>query len=51
MGKVDTTKFTKRSLDQQCWALDKMPHKSTKKAKAKERQMGKKMIREELDGK
>lgn len=48
MAKRDTLKTSKYSVGNQEWALDINPHKSTKKAKARERQMGKKLIREEL---
>lgn len=48
MAKRDTKRVAKRSIQSQNWALDINPHKSTKKAKAKERQDGKKEIREEL---
>lgn len=48
MSKRDTLRTSKRSLQAQDWSLDIMPHRSTKKAKAKERQMGKKIIRQEL---
>jgi hypothetical protein len=49
MGKVDTLKTAWTSLKKQEQSLDKMPHKSTKKAQAKERQMGKKVIRKALN--
>jgi hypothetical protein len=48
MSKRDTKKVNKKSILAQDWALDKPPHKSTKKAKAKERQDGKKEINLEL---
>lgn len=48
MGSNDTRKIGKRSLQAQNWSLDINPHKSTKRAKAKERQAGKKIVREEL---
>lgn len=48
MGKVDKRKVAWASLRKQEQSLDKMPHKSTKKAKVKERQQGKKEIAEEL---
>jgi hypothetical protein len=51
MSKPDKEKASKYSLDAQSWTLDKMPHKSTKKAKVKERQLGKKIIRKELENK
>lgn len=47
MSKVDKTKIYQTSLKQQDMALDKMPSKRTKKAKAKMRQHGKKEIRKE----
>lgn len=46
MGARDTLKIMKRSLNTQEMSLDQMPSKKTKKAKAKERQMGKKIIRD-----
>ena len=49
MGKRDTKRVAKRSVQTQEWSLDVNPHKSTKKAKAKERQDGKKEIRKELE--
>ena len=49
MGKVDKLKTAWTSLRKQEQSLDKMPHKSTKRAKAKERQMAKKVIKEELE--
>lgn len=48
VGKVDTKRVSKRSIQAQEWSLDVHPHKSTKKAKAKERQDGRKEIRREL---
>ena len=51
MAKRDTAKVAKRSVQAQEWALDVNPHKSTKKAKAKERQAGRKEIRESLKDK
>lgn len=48
MAKRDSLKTATRSLQAQAWALDIMPHKSIKKHKAKERQMAKKIIRQEL---
>lgn len=48
MSKMDTLKTAKRSLSAQERALDKNPHKSTKKAKRKERQMGKKQAQIQL---
>lgn len=50
MAKRDTLRTSHYSVKSQEWSLDIPPHKSTKKAKAKERQKGKKIIREELDG-
>lgn len=47
MAKRDTARVAKRSVQAQEWSLDVRPHKSTKKAKAKERQAGKKEIRNE----
>jgi len=48
MGSNDTRKIGKRSLQAQNWSLDINPHKSTKKAKARERQAAKKIIQEEI---
>lgn len=48
MSKRDTKKVNRMSVRAQEWALDINPHKSTKKAKARERQDGRKEIREEL---
>jgi hypothetical protein len=48
MGKVDKLKTAWTSIRSQNWALDINPHKSTKKAKTKERQVGKKEIRKAL---
>jgi hypothetical protein len=48
VAKRDTARVAKRSIQAQEWSLDVNPHKSTKKAKAKERQAGRKEIREEL---
>jgi hypothetical protein len=47
MSKLDKLKTARRSLLQQEQSLDKMPHKSIKKHKAKERQQAKKLIKEE----
>lgn len=47
MSKIDKTKVARTSLHNQEMSLDKMPHKSTRKAKKKERQAGKKEIRDE----
>lgn len=49
VGKVDKLKTAWTSLKKQEQSLDKMPHKSTKRAKVKERQRGKKEIRRELN--
>lgn len=51
MGKRDSKRVAKRSIQAQEWALDVRPHKSVKKAKAKERQDGKKEIRDALEKK
>lgn len=51
MAKLDTKRTYHYSIKAQSWALDVNPHKSTKKAKAKERQEGRKEIREVLNGK
>lgn len=51
MAKRDTKKTYYYSLKIQEQSLDKMPHKSTKKAKAKERQAGRKEIEKALKGK
>lgn len=51
MAKRDTTKVSKRSIQAQEWALDIPPHKTVKKHKAKERQDGRKEIRESLKDK
>lgn len=51
MSKVDRIKAYQRSLDQQAWALDMMPSKKTKKAKAKMREQNRKEIEEGLNGK
>ena len=48
MGSNDNRKVGKRSLQAQNWSLDINPHKSTKKAKARQRQANKKLIVEEL---
>jgi hypothetical protein len=48
MAKRDTRKTARYSNLTQAWSLDIMPHKSTKKAKAKERQQAKKLVDEEL---
>jgi hypothetical protein len=48
VAKRDTARVMKRTIQAQEWSLDINPHKSTKKAKAKERQAGKKEIRKEL---
>lgn len=45
MARLDKARVAKRSVQKQEQSLDINPHKSTKKAKAKERQMGKKEIR------
>lgn len=50
MARRDTLKTSYYSVKGQEQSLDINPHKSTKKAKAKERQEGKKIIREALDG-
>lgn len=44
MARRDSRRTMKRSLKKQEQSLDIMPHKSTKKAKAKERQEGRKII-------
>lgn len=49
MARRDTLRTAWASLKAQCWSLDKMPSKKTKKAKAKERQTGKKEIRKALE--
>lgn len=49
MGKVDTTKVSKRSLQAQELRDDKVWKSSIKKAKRKERNAGKKEIREALN--
>lgn len=51
MAKRDTARVAKRSIQAQEWSLDVNPHKSTKKAKAKERQDGRKEIRKSLEDK
>lgn len=51
MSKRDTLKTSKRSVQAQEWALDISPHNSIKKNKAKERQVGKKIIKRELNEK
>jgi hypothetical protein len=51
MSKRDTKKISHYSLQTQSWSLDKMPSKKTKKAKVKERQNGKKEIRDSLKDK
>lgn len=51
MAKRDTKMVAKRSVQAQGWSLDVNPHKSTKKAKAKERQQARKEIRKEFNGK
>lgn len=51
MAKRDTTRVSKRSIQAQEWALDIPPHNKIKKHKAKERQAGKKEIRESLKDK
>ena len=48
MAKRDTKRTARRSVLAQEWSLDITPHKSTKKAKAKERQEGRKEIDEAL---
>lgn len=48
MARRDTHRTMKRSLSKQEQSLDMMPHKSTKKAKAKERQEGRKIIATEV---
>ena len=48
MGKVDTKKVYKRALDIYEMCVDDMPSKDQRKQKRKERQSGKKEIREEL---
>lgn len=47
MSKRSTLNISKRSLHNQEQSLDKMPHKSIKKHKAKERQQGKKLAQPE----
>lgn len=49
MAKRDTKRTSHYSIHSQEWSLDINPHKSTKKAKAKERQDGKKEIREAIN--
>lgn len=49
MAKRDSKKTAYYSLKTQEQSLDIPPHKSTKKAKAKERQEGRKEIREAID--
>lgn len=51
VAKRDTQRVSKRSIQAQEWSLDVNPHKSTKKAKAKERQAGKKDIEKYLKSK
>lgn len=48
MGKVDTLKVAKRSRDTQEMSDDRLVKASLKKAKRKERQSGKKQIRQAL---
>lgn len=48
MAKLDTKKTAKFSVRSQEWSLDITPHKSTKKAKAKERQEGRREISDAL---
>jgi hypothetical protein len=48
MGFRDTRKTSRFSLHSQARALDIMPHRTTKKHKAKERQEAKKLIRLEV---
>lgn len=48
MSRRDTIKTSKRSVQAQEWALDIPPHNSIKKSKAKERQTGRKIIKQEL---
>ena len=45
MAKRDTAKVAKLSRDAYEWNADKMPSKKTKRAKVKERQVGKKEAR------
>lgn len=47
MGKVDKLKTAKLHRDKHEWFADKMPSKKTKRAKASERQQGRKEIRKE----
>lgn len=47
MAKRDTRRTAHYSVKTQNWSLDKNPHKSTKKAKAKERQEGRKLSQPE----
>ena len=47
MSKRDSRRTAHYSIQAQWWSLDVPPHKSTKKAKTKERQMAKKIIRDE----
>ncbi len=49
MAKRDTLRTSKRSIQAQEWALDIPPHNTVKKHKAKERQMAKKVIKQELE--
>jgi hypothetical protein len=48
VAKRDTEKVAKWAREKYAWAADQMPPKSTKRAKAKERQAGRKEIRQEL---
>jgi hypothetical protein len=48
MAKRDTRRVANSERLKYQWHSDKMPHKSTKRAKAKERQDGKKEIRKAL---
>lgn len=51
MAKRDTSRTAHRARQAYEWAADLMPSKATKREKVKERQLGKKEIREELNGK
>lgn len=51
MGKRDTVKVAKRSRDTQEMSDDRLMKASLRKAKKKERQFGKKEIRQELKAK
>lgn len=48
MGKRDTLKIAKRSRDTQEFSDDRLSKKSLRKAKVKERQFSKKLIRKDL---